>query len=32
MINVVDQEILGRVEYITVHPERNILFAGAFVS
>jgi len=32
MINVVDEEIVGRVDYFTMHPDRNILFADAFVS
>ena len=32
MINVVDEEIIGRVDYFTMHPDRNILFADAFVS
>jgi len=27
MINVVDEEMAGRVDYFTVHPDRNILFA-----
>ena len=28
MINVVDEEILGRVDYFTMHHDRNILFAN----
>ena len=27
MINVVDEEMAGRVYYLPVHPDRNILFA-----
>ena len=27
MINVVDEETVGRVDYFTVHPDSNILFA-----
>ena len=27
MINVVDEEMVGRVDYFTMHPDRNILFA-----
>jgi len=28
MINVVDEEIVGRVDYFTMHHDRNILFAN----
>jgi len=31
MINVVDYEVARRVEYVTVHTERKILFADSFV-
>ena len=32
MIDVVDEEIVGRADYFTVHHDRNILFAGSFGS
>ena len=27
MINVVDEEMVGQVDYLAVHPDRNTLFA-----
>ena len=29
MINMVDYEMVGRVDYFTVHPDPDISFSGA---